>query len=86
MRHTTRMTWGLAAVSLCLGLGPAAAEETEKATPNPVQLVVDRFEAAAPEVGEPMPNVEIHDAQGNKIWLHDVLKGHYTVLVLGCLT
>ena len=45
-----------------------------------------RFERTAPKVGEQMPNLQIYDAEGEEIWLHDVLRGHPSVLILGCLT
>ena len=45
-----------------------------------------RFERTAPKVGELMPNLQIYDAEGEEIWLHDVLRGHPSVLILGCLT
>ena len=48
--------------------------------------VGQRFERTAPKVGELMPNLQIYDADGKAIWLHDVLKGHPSVLILGCLT
>ncbi len=61
--------------------GPAAQSRSagrEKAT--------RRFDAAAPAVGEPMPEVTLHSADGGAVRLGDLLEGHYTVLVLGCLT
>ena len=45
-----------------------------------------RFEQTAPKVGEVMPNLQIYDANGKEIWLHDALRGHPSVLILGCLT
>lgn len=47
---------------------------------------IDRFEAAAPAIGEPMPDLVIYDAGGKEVRLRDLLRDRYTVLVLGCLT
>lgn len=44
------------------------------------------FEAAAPKVGEPMPDVLVYDDEGNPHRLPDLLGEHYSVLILGCLT
>lgn len=43
------------------------------------------FERQSPGIGEPMPDVTAYDAEGRPFRLRD-LKGHYTVLVFGCLT
>lgn len=47
--------------------------------------VITNFNQEAPRVGEPLPDVEILDAQGQPFRLGS-LKGHHTVLALGCLT
>lgn len=47
--------------------------------------VIQQFLREAPEVGEPLPDVQIFDADGRPFSLSQ-LKGHYTVLVFGCLT
>ena len=39
----------------------------------------------APSVGDPLPDVILHTADGNEMNLTD-LKGSYSVLVFGCLT
>jgi cytochrome oxidase Cu insertion factor (SCO1/SenC/PrrC family) len=44
-----------------------------------------RFEASSPAVGQPLPEVMLFDAAGDEVKLHEI-KGHYTVLVFGCLT
>ena len=44
------------------------------------------FERGAPEIGEAMPDVVLFDAEGREIRLQEVLRGRYTVLILGCLT
>ena len=28
----------------------------------------------------------VYDADGKELWLHDALRGHPSVLILGCLT
>ncbi len=53
---------------------------------GPRQAVDGRFEAAAPAVGEPMPALTLYDAEGEDVELRQLLHGHYTVMVLGCLT
>ena len=45
-----------------------------------------RFDRTAPKVGRVMPNLQIYDADGKQVWLHDELRGHPSVLILGCLT
>jgi hypothetical protein len=50
------------------------------------QAVEDRFAEAAPAVGEPAPDVVVLDADGKAHQLRAVLRGNYSVLVLGCLT
>ncbi|MFQ5701383.1 MAG: hypothetical protein ACE5HU_06025 [Acidobacteriota bacterium] len=45
-----------------------------------------RFEEAAPRVGESMPDLTLYDDAGRLVSLRDVLRDHYTVVVLGCLT
>ncbi len=43
------------------------------------------FLEASPRIGEPLPGVSGYDEQGNEFSLGD-LKGHFTVLICGCLT
>ncbi len=47
--------------------------------------VGQRFEQGAPQIGETVPDLTVYDADGKEFRLHTI-KGHYTVLVLGCLT
>ena len=49
------------------------------------ERLVLRFDRSAPQLGDPLPDVSAHDAQGKQFKLRDV-KGHYTVLTFGCLT
>ncbi|GIW92258.1 MAG: hypothetical protein KatS3mg110_0299 [Pirellulaceae bacterium] len=43
------------------------------------------FDRRSPAVGEPLPDITIYDAEGRPFSLSR-LRGHYTVLVFGCLT
>ena len=65
---------------------PAAVPAQPGGGGSPRADVTQRFERAAPRVGEPMPELTVHDAEGGDVQLRDLLEGHYTVLVLGCLT
>ncbi len=51
-----------------------------------VQAVIDRFDAAAPEIGEPLQDLTIVDDQGNPVNIRDIASEQYSVFVLGCLT
>ncbi len=51
-----------------------------------IQAVIDRFDAAAPEIGEPLQDLTLVDDQGNPANIREIASEHYTVLVLGCLT
>jgi hypothetical protein len=63
---------------LVLGLNVAFAQQ-----PQPrMQL----FEDNAPQVGDPLPNIVVHDALGNPVNIRDLANENYKVLVLGCLT
>lgn len=62
------------------------AQESSDALRKAMDAVTRRFEAAAPAIGEAVPDVEVYDAKGNKKRLGAMLKDHYTVIVLGCLT
>ncbi len=44
-----------------------------------------RFESTSPAVGDRLPDVTLFDSEGKRFPLRQ-LKGHYTVLVFGCLT
>ena len=43
------------------------------------------FGRKAPQVGEQLPDITLFRADGSPLKLRD-LKGHYSVLVFGCLT
>ena len=51
-----------------------------------IQAVTDRFDAAATEIGEPLPDLTLVDDQGNPANIREIAREHYTVFVLGCLT
>jgi hypothetical protein len=63
-----------------------AQESPGRATRSPRDQVTDRFVEAAPGVGQPPPDVVVYDADGNEQKLRELLRGRYSVLVLGCLT
>ncbi len=72
--------WSLGLLVL-LGLADLARSQV-----NPRQQAIHRFEATAPAVGQPLPDLTIYEAGGEKRQLGQLLQGHYTVIVLGCLT
>ncbi len=39
-----------------------------------------------PEVGRLVPDLELVTEEGNPAKLRELTRGHYTVMVLGCLT
>ena len=51
-----------------------------------VQAVIDRFDAAAPEIGEPLHDLTIVGDEGNPVNIREIATGQYSVFVLGCLT
>ena len=53
---------------------------------DPRELATHRFEATAPAIGEPLPDLSVYDSGGKELRLGELLQGHYTVIVLGCLT
>gem|GEM_PF-1006200 len=64
------------------GMGGQRSPEVAAA----IQAVTDRFDAAAPEIGEPLPDLTLVDDQGNPANIREIAREHYTVFVLGCLT
>lgn len=75
-----RAMWG---VTLLTILAMSAAAQAQS---DPRQQATGRFEAAAPAIGERLPDLTVHDASGKAQQLGELLQGHYTVIVLGCLT
>lgn len=53
---------------------------------NPRERAIARFEAMAPAVGEPLPDLTVYNADGKELRLAELLKGQFSVIVLGCLT
>ena len=47
---------------------------------------MEEFEANAPKVGEPLPDITVLDDLGNPVNIRDLAGENYKVLVLGCLT
>ena len=57
----------------------------DKKPVSAAQQVNNRFDAAAPKLGETLPAIKGYDAEGREVNLQS-LKGNYTVVVFGCLT
>jgi cytochrome oxidase Cu insertion factor (SCO1/SenC/PrrC family) len=70
---------GIAVTNWAVAQPPAAAPET------PREQVIKSFDRKAPQVGEPLPDVTLLDADGKEFRLAS-LRGKHTVLVFGCLT
>ena len=64
-------------------LGLAASAQAQF---NPREQATSRFESTAPAIGKPLPDLAVYDSGGKKLRLGELLHGHYTVIVLGCLT
>jgi hypothetical protein len=52
---------------------------------TPRQQLIQTFEQRSPAVGSPLPELSLLDANGAKFPM-SALRGHYSVLVFGCLT
>jgi len=79
-----------AALVCCLSASSIAFAQTVGASPptrdeTPRDRVVRIFDEVSPALGEPLPDVTIYDARGAQFALRD-LRGHYSVLLFGCLT
>ena len=46
----------------------------------------ERFNSAVPDIGEPVPDIQVVNDRGDPVNIREVATGQYTVLVLGCLT
>lgn len=100
MRRTSRGTAAILALALGAGTGAAAMagpapapQERPSGMRAPtgemrtgLRRLQDRFEANSPAPGERFPNLTLYDSDGNKVRMKDMVRGHYTVVVLGCLT
>ena len=64
---------------------PAKKQRPKRKGLGPGELLVLRFDRDAPQIGDPLPDVAGFDADGEQFPLRN-LKGHYSVLVFGCLT
>ena len=83
----TATTMTAASLALALAGAPAVlAQSRPDGTRSARDSVTKRFMKAAPDIGERIPNLKVYDAAGEKRKLRDLLDGHYTVLVFGCLT
>lgn len=72
--------------SLLLGwVGTVVGQPPAENDASPRERVVRQFQEKAPKIGEALPDVEAFDADGKPFRLGS-LKGHYSVLVFGCLT
>lgn len=67
------------------GVGPLLAQSGDLSEDSPRGRVMRGFTENALKIGEALPDVGVFDSAGRAIRLR-ALKGHYTVLVLGCLT
>jgi hypothetical protein len=91
----TFMTLSCLVYTMLLGsqLFGQVAEEAEskpaarrgETSPTAMDLVEQRFNRAAPQIGDSLPSLTVFDADGNDVPL-DNLRGSYTVLTFGCLT
>ena len=50
------------------------------------QPVSRNFDRNAPAIGDAIPDVVVYDRDGEELRLRGLLSGHYSVLILGCLT
>lgn len=83
-----KKTWTLGALGAALLVTATAGQSQGEMGPGlraGRQAVVKRFENA-PKIGETLPDITLYDPDGKEVSLHEALTGHYTVLILGCLT
>jgi hypothetical protein len=67
-------------VGLLLYLGSNAAFAQAQQPPT------ERFESNAPQVGESLPDIAVHDDLGNLVNIRELANENFKVLILGCLT
>ena len=74
-------------VGLAFYLGASALGLAQPGAPQNdfMQARSERFEAATPAIGDPLPDLSAYDEEGGAFELSS-LKGGYSVLVFGCLT
>jgi len=75
----------LAALNILFATAAAFAQAPDAENATQRQQVVAEFNRRAPQVGERLPAIGLLDSSGNKFGL-ETLRGHYSVLVFGCLT
>jgi cytochrome oxidase Cu insertion factor (SCO1/SenC/PrrC family) len=66
-----------------LALLPSIAESQPKQKDK--QKREEDFSKAQPAIGDPLPDLTVYDPAGKEVKTSS-LKGHFTVLVFGCLT
>ena len=95
IRMTRRILSGLLVAAFALSIAaPAAAQRSgggrfqgmDRDRFSGREVVNGRFEAVAPGIGESMPDITAYADAGNPVSLEKRLEGHYSVVVLGCLT
>jgi cytochrome oxidase Cu insertion factor (SCO1/SenC/PrrC family) len=62
-----------------------AQDNPDRREGNPRERVNRQFDAGAPKLGEPLPDIAGLNEDGQQFRLSNP-KGQYTVLVFGCLT
>ncbi len=73
-------------LSVCLLIVASAwAQPGGERGPSARASMERRFNESTPAIGEPLPDVSAFDEEGNEFKLSS-LKGHYSVIVFGCLT
>ncbi len=83
MKKRRKSTGVALLLALALGAGHAVPGWAQNRSGGGLN---DRFEAAAPAIGDRFPDVTAYNSQGEKVRLRDRVRDHYTVVVLGCLT
>ena len=68
-----------------VGIAPTAGAQPGAGLDGRGSLI-RTFEANAPAIGAPMPDLPVYDRDGREARLPELLDGRLTVLVLGCLT
>ena len=84
LAHPNRPRASLGAALALASMGPLAAPA--QPPPEAHARVDESFEQAAPAIGAPAPDLVVYDRDGRRVRLRELLEGHYTVLILGCLT
>lgn len=73
---------GLGLSMLLMATAPALGQRPDRAgSRGPREASI-----AGLKVGDLAPDVQIHDEQGKPLAFRDVLQGHTTALIFGCLT